>query len=240
MTRFAKLTSIDVVRAMAAALRKFEEEAGSSLADLQMDVNRVHQWIHQDRKQYWAEQVRRGYQEVAEAKATLERRLIYRATDERPSCREEKANLEKAKQRLRTAQDKVQVVKQWTNTLEHEIREFRASIAQLADWLQSDLPHAVALLQRMRDALDDYVNLESSEDGQGIDWIKLMTGEEIAETAGRPPAEEPVAPPAVAADPTAPREVVDEDVGPEHGLRQAGIGDASPQANQVGGHGSME
>ena len=145
MTRYANLTSVDAVRLLAAALRSFEEDAGGALADLQMQVNRVLEWIHHDRKEYWAERVRRGHQEVAEAKQNLERRLIYRATDERPSCREEKAALEKAKRRLEVAQEKVQAVRQWAHSIEHEIRDFRGSINQLAGWVQTDLPRACAV-----------------------------------------------------------------------------------------------
>ncbi len=184
MTRYANLTSVDAVRLLNAALRSFEEDAGGALADLQMQVNRVLEWIHHDRKEYWAERVRRGHQEVAEAKQNLERRLIYRATDERPSCREENAALEKAKRRLEVAQEKVQAVRQWAHSIEHEIRDFRGSINQLAGWVQTDLPRACALLQRMSLALDAYVNLPSPEEGAAVDWMALIAEASACVVAG--------------------------------------------------------
>jgi hypothetical protein len=149
-----------------------------------MQINRVLQWIHYDRKEYWAERVRRGYQEVADAKQNLERRLIYRASNERPSCREEKAALEKAKRRLEVAQEKVQAVRHWAHSIEHEIREFRGSISPLAGWVQADLPRACALLQRMSLALDAYVNQAAPEEEPGVDWMAMIAEASACVVAG--------------------------------------------------------
>ena len=84
MTRYANLTSVDAVRLLAAALRSFEEDAGGALADLQMQINRVLSGSTTTAKSIGPSGSAAGYQEVAEAKQNLERRLIYRATDERP------------------------------------------------------------------------------------------------------------------------------------------------------------
>ena len=54
MPAAAKVTSIDAVERMAAALQAFRDEAGSGLDDLQMEIQRGLQWIHHDRKEYWA------------------------------------------------------------------------------------------------------------------------------------------------------------------------------------------
>ncbi len=196
MTRYANLASVDAVRLLAAALRSFEDDAGGALAELQMQINRVLEWIHHDRKEYWAERVRRGHQEVAEAKQNLERRLIFRPTKERPSCREEKAALEKAKRRLDVAQEKVQTVRHWAQSIEHEIREFRGSINPVAGWVQTDLPRACALLQRMSLALDAYVNLASPEEGAAVDWMAMIADASACAVAGTAAEEDSAATPA--------------------------------------------
>jgi hypothetical protein len=230
MTRYANLTSVDAVRLLAAALRSFEEDAGGALADLQMQINRVLQWIHYDRKEYWAEQVRRGHQEVAEAKQNLERRLIYRATQERPSCREEKAALEKAKRRLDVAQEKVQTVRHWANSLEHEIREFRGSINQLAGWVQTDLPRACALLQRMNVALDAYVNLASPEEGPAVDWMAMIAEASSCTVAGTGPETTPA---------EDQKETSHEGLRSDVGGRETRPGDAGPESEKGRGDGPV-
>jgi hypothetical protein len=225
MTRYANLTSVDAVRLLAAALRSFEEDAGGALADLQIQINRVLQWIHYDRKEYWAERVRRGYQEVAEAKQNLERRMIYRPSNERPSCREEKAALEKAKRRLTVAQEKVQTVRHWAQTIEHEIRDFRGSINPLASWVQTDLPRACALLQQMTLALDAYVNLASPEEAPGVDWMAMIDEASACVVAGTS-AEEAAAPGKEQ------EEASHEGLRPDVGGGETGSGDAGPQAEE--------
>jgi len=165
MSRFAKLTSIDAVAKLATALRSFGEEASAALDNLELEARRAIEWIQHDRKDYWAGQVRRGWDQVAEARADLERCMTFhRVADHRPSCRDEKLALEKAKRRLRTAEEKVQAVRHWSHVLGHEVTEYRGSVNQLAGWLESDLPRALAALERMTTALESYVALESAAD----------------------------------------------------------------------------
>ena len=162
MARGAKVRSIDAVGTFSAALKNFEEESTGVLTSLDMEVRRALEWIHHDRKEYWKQQVRRRDDKVAEARADLARCLAYRSTDEQPSCHDEKIALEKAKRRLRAAEEKVQIVRHWTRVLDHEVHEFRGSINQLTHWLQVDHPQSVAALERMMTALSAYVGLEPS------------------------------------------------------------------------------
>ena len=162
MARGAKVRSIDAVGTFSAALKNFEEEASGALTSLDMEVRRALEWIHQERKEYWKQQVRRRQDKVAEARGDLERCMTYRSTDEQPSCHEEKIALEKAKRRLRVAEEKVRIVRHWARVLDHEVHEFRGSMNQLAHWLQVDHPQSVAALERMMSALSAYVGLESS------------------------------------------------------------------------------
>jgi hypothetical protein len=73
-----------------------------------------------------------------------------------PACREEKMALDKAKRRLAVAQEKVEAVRRWSHVVEHQSIELTGSVAQLADWLQAELPKALAALERMSEALETY------------------------------------------------------------------------------------
>ena len=190
MSRFAKLTSIDAVERFATALRCFGEEASAALDTLELEARRAVEWIGHDRKDYWAQQVRRGWDHVAEARAELERCMTFhRVADHRPSCRDEKLALEKAKRRLRTAEEKVQAVRHWSHVVGHEVTEYRGSVNQLAGWLQGDLPRALAALQRMTTALESYVALESTADAATASEAVTSTPGQDGDAAdeGRPP-----------------------------------------------------
>lgn len=162
MSRPAKVKSIDAVERLAAALARFQEEAAAALTDLQLQVQRAADWIHNDRRIYWTEQVRRGWERVAQAKTELEQARTYRRIAEhQPACREERKALEIAKRRLQNAEEKVEAVRHWTRMLDRAMVDYRGGIAPLARWLEIDLPKATAALKRMGRSLESYVALET-------------------------------------------------------------------------------
>jgi exonuclease VII large subunit len=186
MSQSAKVRSIDAVGTFSAALKNFEEEASGALTSLDMEVRRVLEWIHQDRKEFWKREVRRRQDKMAEARGDLERCLTYRATDERPSCHEEKIALEKAKRRLRVAEEKVLVVRHWARVLDHEVHEFKGIMNQLSHWLQVDHPQALATLERMMAALSAYVGLESTVQSDAGNEPMSRPAEPADASAGKP------------------------------------------------------
>ena len=158
MNRSAKLTSIDAVEQMHVALTAFGEEVTVALDQLDIETKRALQWIRQDRKVYWSSQVRKNRDGVSESRAELERALTYRGVgDQRPSCREERAMLEKARRRLRISENKIDVVRHWTHVIDHEVLELIGGMSQLNQWLQADLPRAQGILKRLAAAVEAYV-----------------------------------------------------------------------------------
>ncbi len=53
-----KLTRIDAVTQMAAAVEVFRGEAVAALEELDMEVRRSLEWIHHDRHDHWNHEVR--------------------------------------------------------------------------------------------------------------------------------------------------------------------------------------
>ena len=60
----ARLTRIDAVQEMAAAVDVFRNEATSALESLDIEIRRALEWIHHDRHEYWNHQVRRGWEHI--------------------------------------------------------------------------------------------------------------------------------------------------------------------------------
>lgn len=158
MSRFAKVISVDAVERLSTAMDSFKEEATAALDGLDLEVRRALDWIVHDRKEFWDGEVRRGWDAVADARGELERRMTFhRIGEHQPACREEKLALEKAKRRLRVAEEKVELVRRWRHKVEHELTEYRGALNQLTSWLQTDHPRALADLKRMIGALEAYV-----------------------------------------------------------------------------------
>jgi hypothetical protein len=159
MARSANVTSIDAVQRMATAMQAFRDAAASAVDDLQVEVRRALEWIHHDRKEYWSEGARRGWERVSEARIQLQQAQTYRRmADQRPSCVDEKRALDAANRRLRTCQEKIEAVRHWTRAIDQAVDEFRGSCTQFSSWLEGDSPKAIASLARMTEALEAYVS----------------------------------------------------------------------------------
>lgn len=157
----ARLTSIDAVQAMSAAVESFRQEATSALEDLDMEIRRAVEWIQHDRRDHWTYEVRRGYERVSEARVQLQQAKTFRRIgNDDPSCLDEKKALERSKRRLETAEEKVAAVRHWSRVIEHAVHEYRGTRGQVTGWLDADYPKAVAVLKRMMAALERYVSAD--------------------------------------------------------------------------------
>lgn len=162
MTRAARLISIEAVDELATALACFRDEVANALAEMDQQVKRAMDWVQHDRKEYWSREVHQGFDRVAAARTALQRKQIIRVGDARSSAIEEKKALAAARLRLHLAEEKLEATRRWTHVLQHESDEFRGALSQLVAWLESDLPRALAALERMSRALEDYVAVAST------------------------------------------------------------------------------
>ncbi len=154
----ARLTRIDAVAEMAAAVDAFRNEASSAVEGLDMEIRRVLEWIHHDRHDHWDRQVRRGWDKITEARVQLQQAMTARRiADHDPACIDEKKALARAKQRLEIAQEKVEAVRHCTRAIDHAVDEFRGARTPISLWLESEAPKALAALRRMMDNLEDYL-----------------------------------------------------------------------------------
>ena len=157
MERSADVTSIDAIRGFRAALLQFGGEAEDAIVMLILEARKAIQWLQQDRARYWPEQTRKAQEWVVQARNELDRCQLHYGSENAPSCFDQKKRLERAKRRLRLCEEKVKAVKRWTNTIRQELDDFDGELAKMRNWLETDLPRAAALLERMVRALDKYV-----------------------------------------------------------------------------------
>ena len=179
----ARVTSIGVLDTMAVAMQRFRTEAAGVLDELQIQMQRALEWIRHDRKDYWADELRRSWEGLSAARIQLQQAQVSRRiAGHEPACTDEKRALERAKRRLETAEQKVQAVKHWTQVIERAVDEFQQSRTQFATWLDTDLVQAVAALERMSASLESYTSLGTP--------AALGTNTPPArQTAANPPAE---------------------------------------------------
>lgn len=165
MSRFARVTSIGVLQTTAGAVQRFRGEAAGAMDDLEIATRRALEWIHHDRKEYWACELRRSWEAVSQARVQLQQAQTSRKIVGRESaCVDERRALDRARRRLETAEQKVQAVQHWTHAIDRAVDEFQQSRTRFTTWLDTDLLQATAALNRMSESLESYVSLEAPAD----------------------------------------------------------------------------
>lgn len=157
MSGSAQVTSIDAVAAFRAALRTFQDQATRALVSLDEQGLGALQWLEHDAPAYWRGQIRHCYDEVARTRTALETCRMRAVADHRPACLEEQEALRLAQHRLREAEDKLEVVRRWTQKVREELDEYRGRVMRFRECVERHLPRSLALLDRTLATLDSYV-----------------------------------------------------------------------------------
>ena len=158
----ANVRDLDAIRLFRAALLAFSEEAEAAYQGLLMETQRSVDWIQSDRPHYWRIQVQQAFDLVAATRTALNRCQIMTVAGHRKSCIEEKQAHRHAKMRLQHCQEQVERVKRWGIKLRHDVDEFRGRLAGLRRMLDSDIPKALALLDKTASVLEAYAEIPSS------------------------------------------------------------------------------
>lgn len=176
MSESAHITSIDVLARFKVAVQKFRDEAGEALSGAQMVIQRYVEWIEHDCVKHWQNQVRIGWEKIAEARADLQRCQALAMEGERKTCHEEQEALDMSKRRLRRAEEQLEAVKQWRNKLLHEVAEYQARAGQLGGWLETEHPKSLAALERMYASLSAYVTMQAPTDEASASGVSSDVG----------------------------------------------------------------
>jgi len=166
MTDQADVKSIDTLAFVRTAFASFAHEANQALGEIEIQGQRAVEYICMDRAAYWKAEIRRANDLVNKAIKDLEHcRTFKKVGDNTPSCIEEKKALEKARRRLAFAEEKAELVRKWTPVVQQQFRETGVRVVRFRDVIDVDCPRAMAQLERMLRALDQYQNTSSPTAG---------------------------------------------------------------------------
>ena len=163
MSGSANVNSVDAIRAFAAAVVKFREEARLCLTMMDAQLRQILFWLERDRPGFWKREIENCMREVAEARVRLHQCRMRKLGDFRPSCIEEVKALEKSRNDVEFAQKQVPRIKRWFGEATHEAEEYRGRAAQLTQAVERDLPRLLALLAFTVDRLEAYAAISSPQ-----------------------------------------------------------------------------
>lgn len=164
----AKVHSLDALVQFRAAVAAFQERALAAVGSLRQETLRTLLWLEQEQPHYWAEQVRRGFDRVAEARTAYESCRLRTVAGHRSACLEELQALRKAQQRLAYCQEQVEVVRRWSQRARDQADEFFGQLGPLERSLDQDLPRLLATLEQMLLALEAYLSIKTADSSSAL------------------------------------------------------------------------
>ena len=156
MKQAANVKSIEALREFRMELKRYLEAMNHILESLKMESNKAMGWIEQDRVRYWPRAAKLASDELVEANNALLRCKMAAMEGQPKSCIDEKKEVERSKTRLRFCERQVKIVRQWRHRMRHATEEFDGKAARLGQYVEADLPKAIASLDRMIASLEKY------------------------------------------------------------------------------------
>ncbi len=158
----ANVNSFEALRDFRAAVATFAAEARDALATYDMELGRTLDWLLEIQPEEWKLEIRRSEDAIQQAKIDLARCRIQKLPNGgEPACMEEKKALQKAKYRLEFAEGKLVATRRWGQTFNRDSTQYTSHATQLGDLFDSEMPKAIALLDRLLVALEAYVGVQS-------------------------------------------------------------------------------
>lgn len=155
----ARVQDIDVIRHFRAVLVKFVESANSALTDSDGEITRKMGWLEGEQDHFWTMQVRKWNEEVNRAKDAVRQKRIFKdSLGRQQSTVDEEKHLKKCQRILEEAEQKLANTRRHAKQLQREHLLYRGGVQRLATALSSDMPNAIAMLDRVTVQLEKYVS----------------------------------------------------------------------------------
>jgi hypothetical protein len=173
MSTPANVQSLEAILAVRTALTSFVEQVTDALTELGAEMRRLKEWLEHDRPRHWRTQVRVATDQVHEAQQALRRCLMFPIANERPSCYEERAALQKAQARLAYCQEKSERVRHWQRSVQHELFEYDGRISQLVRLVEVEVPQAMSVLTKIVRHVEDYQSVRAAQPRKAYNDLAL-------------------------------------------------------------------
>ena len=158
----ARVHSVDALKLFRVALIKFGEEASNALTGAEAQMNRMVVWLERDQATHWQVQHKKRTEALSRAQEALRmKKLFPDASGRIPTPVEEEKVVRRCKAALEEAEQKLAYIKRYSRQIQKEIMNYRAGVQRFATWVHAEIPMAVGRIDRMIDALEQYLSLSA-------------------------------------------------------------------------------
>jgi hypothetical protein len=165
----ARVQSVDALKHFRVALWKFAEAANVALGDSEGEIQRTLMWLQGEQQQFWTTQIRKRHEKVNQCKdAVRQKKLFKDSTGKTQSAVDEEKALAKAQKLLAEAEQKLINTRRHAGKVQKELHSYKGAVQRFSTAVSSDLPNAVATLDRMVHSLEAYLSLTAA--GATAEW----------------------------------------------------------------------
>jgi hypothetical protein len=160
MSPGADVQAIDALEDWHGALCLFREEAIEALNSIALEIRRAFDWVEEEGKA-WYREARQAEEDIVRAKAELNQRKTPDYGGRIPDTSVQEENLARAKARLRFAEEQIDVCRKWSVRLPKMVNEeYEGAARRMSNFLEADLPVAIADLMSRIDRLHQYADVK--------------------------------------------------------------------------------
>lgn len=202
MAERAQVTSVEAIEAFRASVVNYISKSRPILEDAIDDVLKTRDWLEQDQRAHWENQLKRRRRAVEEAEQAV---FSARISNLREVSTAETQALIKARRALAEAEEKLRAVRKWTRDFDNRVGPMVKQLEQLRTMLGNTMPKAVGHLGAVVKALDAYANTSTAtlldappSSGADVASATVMQPSQLhppAETASGQAADDTSAPP---------------------------------------------
>ena len=149
----AHITSVDALESFRANLIVYLSKARPTLEEVSADVQRMRDWLENDQRIYWENELRRRSRDLQEAQQAL---FSSRLSQLREASAAEQMAVQRTKRALDEADAKLRIVKQWNRVFDNRAGPLVKQMEKLHTVLAHDMVQAVAYLTQAITTLDAY------------------------------------------------------------------------------------
>jgi hypothetical protein len=161
MAEQVRVTSIDALERFRADLINFLHTAHRSLDEVSDEVRRVGHWLENDQRVHWENEMKRRKRVLDQAEAEL---FAAKLSALRDTTSGQQQAVRKAKAAFTEAEEKLRAIKKWNRDFEGLADPLLKGLGSMREFIDHDMPHALAYLVQAQRTLEDYAETRGRAD----------------------------------------------------------------------------
>ena len=158
----ARVRSVESLEYFRSALIVFHSKARKAVAHAEDAVKRGRYWVEQEMNTHWSQELKKRARKLAQAQAEL---LTAKLSKYQDSVMLQEKLLRRAKEDMAEAEAKLRNIKRWAREYDRVYDPAMKGLAHLGDYLEHDIPGAVAWMEQALKTLASYLERERPSGG---------------------------------------------------------------------------